>query len=62
MTAPTKAQVAEAAAMLREVLAKVDAGELDAPGRRGNAVIARIEGVLLGLDAATGARPDIRAP
>lgn len=54
MSAPTKAQVAGAADVLRALLAKVEAGEIDAPGPRGAAVVRRLEGALLGLDEATG--------
>jgi hypothetical protein len=58
MTAPPKkSQVAGAADVLREVLAKVDAGELEAPGRRGAAIVRRLHGVLLGLDVAAGRDP-----
>ncbi|MCU1590959.1 MAG: hypothetical protein JWP11_2215 [Frankiales bacterium] len=55
MTTPKRTEVQAAAAVLREVLAKVDAGELEAPGRRGSAVVARIESAALGLDVAAGA-------
>jgi hypothetical protein len=54
MTAPKRAETQAAAALLREVLAKVDAGELEAPGRRGRAVVARIESAALGLEVASG--------
>jgi hypothetical protein len=40
----------------------VERGELDAPGRRGKAVVARLEGALLGLDVATGREPPARGP
>lgn len=56
MTAPKRAEVQAAAGLLRDVLAKVDAGELDAPGRRGRAVVARIESAALALDVAAGVR------
>jgi hypothetical protein len=48
--------------MLRRLLDMVERGELDAPGRRGKAVVARLEGVLLGLDAATGREAQVRGP
>jgi hypothetical protein len=54
VTAPKRAELEAAAGMLRQVLAKVDEGELEAPARRDKAVVARLEGVLLGLDAAVG--------
>lgn len=53
MTAPSKADAAAAAGILRELLAKVDSGELEAPGRRGAEVRRRVEGAILGLDIAT---------
>jgi hypothetical protein len=56
-TAPKKSQVADAADVLREVLAKVDAGELEAPGRRDAAIVRRLRGALLGLDVAAGRDP-----
>jgi hypothetical protein len=56
-TPPQKSQVAGAADVLRQVLAKVDAGELEAPGRRGAAVVKRLRGALLGLDVASGRDP-----
>jgi hypothetical protein len=49
---PKRTEVQAAAGVLRELLAKVDAGELKAPGRRGAAVAARLEGALLGLEQA----------
>jgi hypothetical protein len=57
VSAPTKPQVAGAADVLREVLAKVESGELEAPGRRGAAVVNRLRGALLGLDVASGRDP-----
>lgn len=62
MSAPKKADVDGAASILRRLLVKVDSGELEADGRRGKAVLARIEGVLLGLDAATGTHTPVRVP
>lgn len=50
---PSKADVAQAAEVLRTVLDKVQSGELEATGARGAAVRRRLEGALLGLDAAT---------
>lgn len=55
MTSPKRAELEAAADILRRVLAKVDDGELGAPARRDKAVVARLEGVLLGLDVAAGA-------
>jgi hypothetical protein len=54
MSAPTRSDTAAAADVLRALLAKVDDGELVAPGRRGAAVVARLESALLGLDVSTG--------
>ncbi|MBW3646827.1 MAG: hypothetical protein KY440_03490 [Actinobacteria bacterium] len=54
MTAPTKAQVAEAAAVLRTLLAKAEVGEVEVSGRRDKAVLARVESAVLGLDVAAG--------
>jgi hypothetical protein len=54
MSAPTKSDVNGAADVLRALLAKVHDGELEAPGRRGAAVLARLESALLGLDVSTG--------
>jgi hypothetical protein len=56
-TAPKKSQVADAADVLRALLAKVDAGGLEAPGRRGAAIVRRLRGALLGLDVAAGRDP-----
>ena len=50
---PSKADVAQAAEVLRALLAEVQSCELEAPGARGAAVRRRLEGALLGLDAAT---------
>jgi hypothetical protein len=61
MTAPRKADVAQAAAVLREVLARVDSGELEAPGARGSAVVRRLQGALLGLETASDRPRDERA-
>lgn len=61
MSAPTRAEVAGATDLLRTVLAKMDAGELEAPGARGAAVVRRLEGALLGLGAAAG-QPVSRSP
>lgn len=61
MTVPKRAESQAAAALLREVLAKVDAGELEAPGRRGQAVVKRLEGAALGLEVAAGG-PSMRDP
>jgi hypothetical protein len=61
-TAAPRPVVQEAADVLRRLLEMVDRGELDAPGRRGKAVVARLEGVLLGLDAATGRDVQVRGP
>ena len=51
---PSKADVAQAAQVLRALLDKVQSGELEAPGARGAAVRRRLEGALLGLDATAG--------
>jgi hypothetical protein len=58
--ASTSAQ--QTADVLRRLLEMVERGELDAPGRRGKAVVARLEGVLLGLDAATGREAQVWGP
>ncbi len=55
MTAPKRADVEGAADVLRQLLAKVDSGELEAKARRGAAVVARLESALLGLECAAGA-------
>jgi hypothetical protein len=52
----------QSADTLRRLLDMVERGELEAPGRRGKAVVARLEGVLLGLDAATGREAQVRGP
>lgn len=56
MSAPKQAEAQAAAAVLRELLAKVDAGELSASTRRDRAVLARIHGAALGLEVATDSR------
>jgi hypothetical protein len=43
-------QNAEVAPLLRALLAKVASGELPAGGRRGAAIVKRLEGVVLGLE------------
>jgi hypothetical protein len=48
----TGAEVEQAASILRELLSRVESGDLEAPGRRGKAIIARLEGALLGLTTA----------
>ena len=50
---PSKADVAQAAELLRALLDKVQSGELEAPGARGAAIRRRLEGALLGLNATT---------
>ncbi len=40
----------DVAAILRALLDKVASGELPAGGRRGAAIVKRLEGVLLGLE------------
>lgn len=55
MSVPKQADVLAAAAVLRELLAKVEAGELSASTRRNRAVLARIDGAALGLEIAAGA-------
>jgi hypothetical protein len=60
--AATSAPVQQSADTLRRLLDMVEHGELDAPGRRGKAIVARLEGVLLGLDAATGREAQVRGP
>jgi hypothetical protein len=60
--AATSATVQHSADTLRRLLDMVERGDLDAPGRRGKAVVARLEGVLLGLDAATGREAQVRGP
>ena len=52
--APSKADAAQAAEVLRALLVKVQSGELEAPGARGAAIRRRLEGALLGLDATAG--------
>ena len=52
----SKADVAQAADVLRALLDRVQSGALEAPGVRGAAVRRRLEGALLGLDAASGGR------
>jgi hypothetical protein len=54
VTAPKRADIEQAADVLRQLLAKVDSGELEALGRRGAAVVARIESAVLGLETAVG--------
>lgn len=49
MSAPKKSDVEAAAALLRQVLAKLEQGELEAAGRRGKAIVARIESAPLAL-------------
>lgn len=55
MSVPKQADVLAAAALLRDVLAKVEAGEVSASTRRDKAVLARIDGAALGLEVAAGA-------
>ncbi len=60
MTTPKRADVErvdveQAADILRQLLAQIDRGELEAPGRRGAAIVARIESAVLGLETATDA-------
>lgn len=52
MTAPKRAEVQAAAVVLRELLAKAEAGEVEVSSRRDRAVVARLEGALLGLQTA----------
>jgi hypothetical protein len=52
----------QAGDVLRRLLEMVERGELDAPGRRGKAVVARLEGALLALDVATGREAQVRGP
>jgi hypothetical protein len=47
--------VEAAAAVLRRLLEKVDAGEMSARSRRDKAIVAGLRGALLGLNAATRA-------
>jgi hypothetical protein len=61
-TAATSVPAQQTADVLRRLLEMVERGDLDAPGRRGKAVVARLEGVLLGLDAATGRKAQVRGP
>lgn len=42
-----------AAAMLREVIEAVDAGDLDAPGPQGARLLRRMEGAVVAWDAET---------
>jgi hypothetical protein len=60
--ATTSDPAKQTADVLRRLLEMVERGELDAPGRRGKAVVARLEGVLLGLGVATGREPPARGP
>jgi 2-keto-3-deoxy-galactonokinase len=60
--AATSATAQQTADVLRRLLEMVERGELDASGRRGKAVVARLEGVLLGLDVASGREVQVRGP
>ena len=50
----TRADNAEAAAMLRRLLAAVDAGELEANGGRATALVRRMEGAAVAFELAAG--------
>ncbi len=50
----TKSQVAGAADVRRGLLTKVESGELEAHGRRGAAIVGRLESAILGLEVAAG--------
>lgn len=54
----------EAAALLRDVLAAVERGELDAGSPRAKALVRRIEGAMAGLEtrAATSERASTEEP
>lgn len=54
MTVPKRVEALAAAEVLRLLLAKVSSGEVEASSRRDRAVVARLEGALLGLDVASG--------
>jgi hypothetical protein len=60
--AAASAPAQQTADVLRRLLEMVERGELDAPGRRGKAVVARLEGVLLGLAVASGREVQVRGP
>ncbi len=47
-----KNDVQEAAEVLRRVLVQVQSGQLEAPGRRGTALVNRLRGAVHALEAA----------
>ena len=49
--------LADAAAMLRRILALVDAGELEVTSPTARAVLRRLEGAAIAIELAAGIRP-----